>query len=81
MLQREAQRHQRAPEMNPAMMNPEMMKMAQEQMSKMSPEQMQKMQEMARGMDPEVMRQARLMRWLLADHGTTPYTQFWRATS
>ena len=58
MLQREAQRHQRAPEMNPAMMNPEMMKMAQEQMSKMSPEQMQKMQEMARGMDPEVMRQA-----------------------
>ena len=40
------------------MMNPEMMKMAQEQMSKMTPEQMQKMQEMARGMDPEVMRQA-----------------------
>ena len=40
------------------MYNPEMMKMAQEQMSKMSPEQMAKMQEMAKNMDPEMMRKA-----------------------
>eukprot|EP01043_Picozoa_sp_COSAG02_P032633 COSAG02_NODE_2189_length_9564_cov_10.112097_2_plen_562_part_00 len=40
------------------MYNPEMMKMAQEQMSKMSPEQMAKMQEMAKNMDPEMVRKA-----------------------
>eukprot|EP01043_Picozoa_sp_COSAG02_P024666 COSAG02_NODE_1356_length_13093_cov_351.171695_2_plen_585_part_00 len=40
------------------MYNPEMMKMAQEQMSKMSPEQMAKMQEMARNMDPEMVKKA-----------------------
>ena len=36
--------------MNPAMMNPEMMKMAQDMMSKMSPEDMQKMQAMQQQM-------------------------------
>ena len=40
------------------MYSPEMMKMAQEQMSKMSPEQMQKMQEMAKNMDPETVKAA-----------------------
>ena len=36
--------------MNPAMMNPEMMKAAQDMMSKMSPEDMQKMQAMQQQM-------------------------------
>lgn len=40
------------------MYNPEMIKLAQEQMSKMSPEQIAKMQEMAKSMDPEMMRKA-----------------------
>jgi tetratricopeptide (TPR) repeat protein len=49
--------------MNPAMMNPEMMKAAQDMMSKMSPEDMQKMQKMQQEMmkNPAMMQQAQQM--------------------
>ena len=49
--------------MNPAMMNPEMMKAAQNMMSKMSPEDMQKMMEMQKKMmsNPAMMQQAQQM--------------------
>ena len=43
------------------MMNPEMMKMAQEMMQKMSPEDMQRMMEMQKNMDPSMMAQAQQM--------------------